>query len=470
MNTQHRGSGRVGRLLAAAIVVTFGFGSGTQTPPHQRPDVILITVDTLRADHLGAYGYPRPTSPNIDRLAREGTIVAHCYSASSETAPAIASLFTSNYPHTTGVLGNGQTFPKRANLVRSLRAAGYQTAGFVSSTVLSRPFGMAVEFDHFDARLTGEELNRPRAERPARDTLRAAAAWLAAAKSPNPKFVWIHLIDPHGPYQAPVAANRFVGDAHYRQHDRLLTASDVDMAPAWSIPRYQVLGQQRNANFYIARYDAEIRYMDIALGIFFDDLKRQGRYDNSSIILTADHGETLAEPNRPRSFSHSVVAYEEDLRVPLIVKNARSAKPFPQLGTVQTIDLAPTILASVGIRAPREFAGRNLYISEKTRFRSIYGFGAYGDAYRERDVGTQFSVLKGPWRFIVNTKTGSVELFDRRVDPTERHNVAAGNPRLVAGFRQELRAVLANGSAPTDAVKLTPEYLKQMRSLGYLGP
>jgi arylsulfatase A-like enzyme len=181
------------RRLPAAIVLLLAIVAGAIVWRLQRsgdrgpapvdfvrtPDqnVLIVTIDTLRADHLGFAGYPRDTSPHLDALAREGTAFARCYSVSATTGASHASLFTSLYPHEHGVLANRQRFPRGlATLMRALRGRGYRTAGFVSSVVVGRKMGLQDEFDHFDDQGTTAELNRKRPERPAADTLAAAEA------------------------------------------------------------------------------------------------------------------------------------------------------------------------------------------------------------------------------------------------------------------------------------------------------
>ncbi|HSE39806.1 MAG TPA: sulfatase, partial [Acidobacteriota bacterium] len=288
----------------------------------EKSNLVLITVDTLRADHLGIYGYKRQTSPNLDRLAKEGHWFKNSYSQSATTGASHVSLFTSRYPQSHGVLANREKFPQFTSIMDTFRTNGYSTAGFVSSAVLAGDFGIGKKFNHFDETLTRAEKNRTnRYERTAKETLLAAQKWIERTKAPF--FVWIHLIDPHGPYEAPEKPDQFVNDAYYKDETAIL-----EFAPSnWDlnkIPLYQRLDNNKEAAYYTARYDAEIRYTDEALGLFLRFLEHSNHYENTVLIVTADHGETMAEPNHLRHFSHSTIAYEEVVRVPLIVKGSES--------------------------------------------------------------------------------------------------------------------------------------------------
>jgi arylsulfatase A-like enzyme len=433
---------------------------------------VLVTVDTLRADHLGFAGYPRETSPHLDALAREGTWFAHCYSTSATTGAAHVSLFTSLYPHEHGVLANKQRFPRGLpTLMRALRDRGYHAAGFVSSVVVGRKMGVQDEFDHFDDEGTTVERNRPqRPERPAAATLSAAAAHLASLPPDAPFFLWVHLIDPHGPYQAPENADRFVGDAHFSRSPVLLPVASGDWVLG-HIPAYQALGPRREADFYVARYDAEIRYADEALGRFFVALREQRRYDDTLIVVTADHGETLAEPTHKRFFSHGTIAYDEVVRIPLVIREPRGGqrlRPLDRERLVSSLDVAPTVLELLAAPPVAGFRGRSLLGAARDREEPVFSLGAYGTDLLEKTIGTQFSVLRGPWRYVVNTKDRSEELYDRRADPGETRDVAARHPAERDALRGALAGLMSGGTRPAPPVQMTPEHEQALRALGYV--
>jgi arylsulfatase A-like enzyme len=435
------------------------------------PNVLFITVDTLRADHLGIDGYARDTSPTIDALAREGVWFPRCYTQSATTGASHASIFTAALPPTHGVLSNNEQFPDRPSLLRSLRARGWATAGFVSSVVVGKKFGAQRELDHFDDRATSVEQTRPdRGERVAADTLAAAGDWLAARRDPRPFFLWIHLIDPHGPYTAPVEPDRYVNDGKATFGARELPAG----ASSWvfgAIPAYQLLGAHRDPEYYVARYDAEVRYADDALGAFFARLRTLGLWDRTLVVLMADHGETLADADHQRYFSHGVITYEEVSRIPLVIREpggrGRLAAVDPAR-PVMAIDVAPTVLDLLGVDVPAAFEGRSMLGGQHDAETPLVSLGAYGRDELEKRIGTQFSVRRGPWRYVTNSRDGSEELYDHRDDPAERRNLAA----TAAATRDELRAIVQRVlAAPGGAgrpVDVTPEHREKLRALGYV--
>jgi arylsulfatase A-like enzyme len=454
--------------LALAAVVLAACG-GTDRPV-SRPNLILITIDTLRADHLGFAGYARDTSPALDRLAAEGVWFPWCYAQSATTGASHATIFTSLHPHDHGVLANREQFPDKPSLIETLRRQGYFTAAFVSSVVVGRKFGIARLFDHFDDELTTPEPNRQeRYERPAGQTLDAARRLAARLPRSRPFFLWIHLIDPHGPYRPPEQADVFVGDRR-QASPRILEigGSDWDLG---RIPAYQSLDGRTDAEFYVARYDAEIRYADAALGLFFDRLRSLGLYDRTVIAVTSDHGETLAEPGHKRYFAHGTMAYEEVVRVPLVVREPagrRQLARVPRDQVVTSMDIAPTLLALLGVRAPSGFQGRNLLREQPTEGAPVFSMGAYGSPMLTAEIGTQFSVLRGPWRYILNSADGVEELYDHRVDPLEAVDVAVREPETLARLRRDVASYLQRTPAGATPVEMTPEHLERLRALGYV--
>jgi arylsulfatase A-like enzyme len=457
-----------GPLLCAGLAIGC---HGGERPAAQPRSAILVTVDTLRADHLGFAGYRRDTSPHLDALAREGTAFPRAYSVSATTGASHASLFTSLYPHEHGVVANRQRFPRGlATLMRALRAHGYRTAGFVSSVVVGRKMGLQDEFDHFDDQGTTAELNRPqRPERPAAATLEAAATHLAGLPADTPFFLWAHLIDPHGPYAAPEEPDRFVGDAHASGTPVLLPIGAADWVIG-RIPAYQVLGGRRDAAFYVARYDAEIRYADEALGRFFARLRQLGRWDDTLVVVTADHGETLAEPGHKRYFAHGTITYDEVVRIPLVVREPRGEHrlgPAAAGPAVTSLDVAPTVLALLGYPPEPAFRGRSLLRGARPA-EPVFSLGAYGSELLEKTIGTQFSVLEGPWRYVVNSQDGSEELYDHRDDVAESRNVAAAQPARRDALRAALAALRSERGREAPSVEMTPEHRQALRALGYV--
>jgi arylsulfatase A-like enzyme len=381
-----------------------------------------------------------------------------------------ASIFTSTYPRTHGVLSNFDAYVERPSLMTALRARGYLAAGFVSSVVLNRKFGLQRQLDHFDDGATATESNRAdMSERPARDTLQAALAYIEQLDRARPFFVWIHLIDPHGPYAAPIEPDRFVGDANAKPGLRSLALGDANVGFA-IIPKYQILNGVRDPDYYVARYDGEIRYADDALGAFFERLRALGLYDRTLMIVTADHGETLDEPTHRRYFAHEQVTYEEDTRIPLVVHEPAGQRDLADLdhnAVVLSIDVAPTILDLVGVAIPKEFEGQSLLRAARGPDEPVFSFGSYV-SWEERTIGTQRAVLRGPWRYVFNTLDGVEEIYDHRTDPRESHNLAAKNPDALADLRRALADFMAKPGAQNPPSEMSDAERERLRALGYV--
>lgn len=454
-----------------AVAVALGGAAGCRRTPPRPPNAILITIDTLRADHLGVYGYVRDTSPNLDAIARAGTWVERLYTQSVTTRASHATIFTGCLPRTHGVLSNVEEYPDRPSLMTALKADGYATAGFVSSVVLNKKFGAQRQFDHFDDSPTTTELNRANmAERPARDTFQAVLAYIEQLDKTRPFFVWVHLIDPHGPYTAPVDPDRFVHDEHAKLGRRVLPLGSTNIGFG-DIPRYQILHGERDPEYYIARYDAEIRYVDLAFGEFVARLRTLGLYDEALLVVTADHGETLDEANHRRYFSHGLVAYEEVSRIPLIVHEPRDQKRLAALdrnAPALSIDLAPTMLDMLGVEAPPEMEGRSMLRAPRGVDEVAYSLGSYGSPVLEQQMGTQLSLRQGPWRYIFNTLDRGEELYDHRFDPAEEHNVAATTADTLEEARRLLTDYLQQPAQQNRASDVSPEERERLKALGYV--
>jgi len=388
--------------------------------------VILISVDTLRADHLGAYGYKAARTPNIDSLAHNGTVFAQTESQIPLTLPSHTTLFTSNYPFETGVEENGERVPPGAvTLATVLQAHGYKTAAFIGSCLLNREMGLDRGFDVYDSPFTLQSgaLENPYAVRVRRDgalVVRAARQWLDGNRGQT-VFAFIHLFDLHTPYSAPGAAGR--------------TGS--------------------------AAYDAEVEYADQAIGRLRQALEQGGWWDRSLVILLADHGESLGDHGEA---SHGYFIYQSTLRVPLIVHWPADSTGHPARveEPVGLIDVAPTVLGFLHIAPPPSFHGVNLL--------NAVPHAVYSESMYTRDA-FQWAPLRGIWlgsrQYIQAPRP---ELYDLQADARELANIAGANPAETHSLEDQLAKLLAhfapkrNGSGP----ELVPQARGALESLGYL--
>jgi choline-sulfatase len=439
---------RVG--IAAGIAATVFAGITRAATP-----VILISVDTLRADRLGVYGYKGARTPNIDALARNGTLFAQAGSQIPLTLPSHTSLFTSSYPFETEVEENGERVPSAAvTLASVLQAHGYKTAAFIGSCLLNREMGLSRGFDFYDSpfSLQSGVAENPYSLRVRRDgalVVRAARQWLDANRGET-VFAFIHLFDLHTPYSAPAAAGR--------------TGS--------------------------AAYDAELEYADQAIGRLRQALEQGGWWERSLVILLADHGESLGDHGEA---SHGYFIYQSTLRVPLIVHWPPNSGEHPARveEPVGLIDVAPTVLGLLHIAAPPSFHGVNLMnaVPQAVYSESMYTRDAFQWAplrglrvgsHVESRIGSQVgsSVVSQAGSSVVShvesrqyIRAPRAELYDLQADPGELTNIAAANAPEAHSFEEQLGKLLAQFAPKRSAPgpDILPLARGALESLGYLG-
>jgi arylsulfatase A-like enzyme/Flp pilus assembly protein TadD len=383
-------------------------------------NVLLITIDTLRRDRVGAYGNHDGLTPNIDRLAAGGVRYPHAFSPAPLTLPAHASILTGLLPRRHGIHNNtkfrlDEHVPTLASV---LKRAGYRTGAFVGAFVLDGRFGLNQGFDEYDDRLPrGERASFHFAERRGAEVVALAQDWISSgsgARSAGPWFAWVHLFDPHAPYEAPV---------EYR---------------AGRTP-----------------YDAEVAYADAMLGPLLARLSAAQALSPTLIVLTADHGESLGDHGE---MTHGLFAYDSTLAVPLIV-NAPAIAPATVDAPVSHPDLTPTILDLLGLAAPGPVDGQSL-VRPPAPDRPLY-FEAL-DASLTRGWAPLRGIIQGGWKYI---DLPDAELYDLATDPGEQHNRIDRDPHADL-LKRTLR--LASGpdtAAPRVAVE--PEAAARLRSLGY---
>jgi arylsulfatase len=327
------------------------------TPAQPRPNLLLVTIDTLRADRLGLYGFEGESSPNLDAFSQGAVVFERAIAASSRTAPSHASIFTGRWArdHSVGVINGSSRLGDEATLAGTLAAAGWETAAFVSNSVLHSRIGLDSGFAHYDDSLPDAEANRAHIfERHAEQTTRSAVAWLEGER-PGPWFVWVQYNDPHGPYTPPP---HYIAQARPRLdgEERPLPVLQAH-AGELGIPAYQRFGDERYPEQYRARYAGEIRYTDAWLGRLLEAADAQSGGRDTVILVTADHGEALGEENR--YFQHGSGTTPNLVHVPLIVR-APGATPARYPEPVHHVDIAPTLLELAGLPQIEGGAGLSL--------------------------------------------------------------------------------------------------------------
>jgi choline-sulfatase len=421
---------RIAGVWVAGLAIAVSVSSA-QTVIGSSPDVYLITIDTLRADHVHCYGDDQIQTPALDSIARDGVRFTQAFTPSPITNTAHTSILTGLLPSVHGVTDFGiplaKTIPTWAEL---LKQNGYQTAAFIGAVVLdSRTLAPGLDrgFDYYDnfPSDSSESKHWGRVERRGEDVVHRAEAWMDGHPA-KPRFVWVHLYDPHDPYDPP--------------------------------PPFAQIYKDR-------LYDGEIAYADSALGHLLTYLKRQNRYNRALIVVVGDHGEGLGEHGEQ---THGIFLYDATTHVPLLIKLPVSGKPAVVEAQVQTTDVLPTVLDLLDIAAPAALAKRSLrgeFAEGKENDRLVFG---------ETDYPLRFgwaplrAVRSGGFKFIEAPRP---ELYDLGKDPGELKNeYEPWNPTV-----QHLRAELTSSAmrpprASASSGTASSKTLNELRALGYLGP
>ena len=320
----------VGLILAAAYAaVLTGCSDSTSGAPPPIRNIVLISLDTLRADHLGVYGYPRETSPKIDSFARQAFVFDRMLAPAPNTPPSQMAMMTSLYPGRHGFTGKGDKLVAGIEtLAERLSAAGLRTAGFVDGGYLHAAFGFDRGFDSYNHRGGGLAEILPRATR-----------WLDA-HADEPFFLFLHTYDIHAPYFSPPP---FGGMFHEQPYAGDLVPT-VERLDALFLEQAEL--DPVDVQHLVDSYDEGIRYTDFQIGRFLDELERRGHFDDTLIILTSDHDEEFGEHG---SVIHWQLYFQPNLRIPLIVRPPGGAEgPLRIAAPAQLIDILPTLLALVG--------------------------------------------------------------------------------------------------------------------------
>jgi arylsulfatase len=443
---------RRGALCAVPAAVATAILLPLMARPARSPiarNIFLVTVDTLRADHLGAYGYPRDTSPNLDRWARSGRVFRWAFAHAPMTGPSLAAVMTGLQPRETGVRNNGMPLKAKVHtLAERLRNRGYRTAAIVGNYHLRRGTGFEDGFESFDDRMEQRELVRKRAERTAQASTQAAIAWLQRAPA-EPFFLWVHYQDPHGPYTAP---EEFQGAFVPRHASGRQLPVNASPSGNGGIPAYQVLGNRRDYDYYVGQYDAEIRYFDSGFGELMTRIESLGLLRRSAVLFTADHGEGMGEHDY--YFAHGEHVYLELLRVPLIVWAEGVTPGVVTDALASHRAISPTILnLTEGDRGGRT---QDLLADR-------------GDAGAFAEISTESghvcSLVHGRTQLLSSRRGGEIQVVDLErgplVDPTEH-----GRERNLKGMARLLDLLCQPGA--TEKERTIPSDPDVLRSLGYL--
>ncbi|HEY3174513.1 MAG TPA: sulfatase [Candidatus Polarisedimenticolia bacterium] len=452
----------VGAALCAAAAGLFLW----LRPPRvkTRPSFLVIAIDSVRADHVGAYGYPRSTTPRIDALARDGILFEEAYSQAPWTKPSVASIFTSSYTSVHHVLfskrvvnGEDRTDVLNAKfltLAEAMKSGGWATGGFGQKIHLRPEFGFDQGFDRYD-------MHARRAE----NINRRALDWLRS-DDPDRFFMYLHYNDPHYPYKPHPEYARFGsttarvqidGDTKraFREGTLRLTADDIRQL--------------------LDLYDGEILYADTLIGELLDRIGGLG-YHNVTVIVTADHGEEFLDHG---DITHGQSLYGELVRVPFIIGGSglpASARGRRSRATVELIDIMPTLLEMAGLPRPPDLQGRSLAPLLAPAIPTEPGpvTAVFSERRDPNDADFSSTVFDGRWKFIHDASLNRVLLFDIETDPGEKRPMEGAGGEIVGALRGQLeRWAAANRTLhdkirPEDDRPLDPETERRLRSLGYV--
>ncbi|MBE3071906.1 MAG: sulfatase-like hydrolase/transferase, partial [Acidobacteria bacterium] len=409
-----------GAVIVAAAWWLFPFARDTGRPVLGRVNLLLVTIDTLRADRVGG-----ELTPAINALARHGASFAEARSVVPLTLPAHASLMTGLLPPNHGVRLNGvhRLSPDRPTLARLLKSAGYRTAAVIGAYVLDRRFGLAEGFETYDDDIArgDREAGLLEAERRGDVVAARALAWLQAQPDDGrPFYLWVHLYDPHAPYDPP---------------------------PAWLDRAH---GQP---------YDGEVAYADAQLGRIVDALAARGLLDSTLIVVAGDHGESLGDHGEQ---THGLLVYEKAVDIPLVFSAAALTASI-RTDAASLVDVFPTVLGLLGMPPPPRHDGRDLFAPGAARVEAE----AYAETLYPEAAGCSplYALASGRWKYIGGPAVP--ELYDLAADPGEQRDVTPDHRPVADAMGSRIAAITSRGVASVPTA-LSRDAAERLRALGYV--
>lgn len=447
-----RGAARARLVAASTLLAILATASVVEAAPRRFPDILVVTVDTLRYDRLSINGYARPLTPNLDRLLASGARFDQTRVVEPLTAPSLISTFTSLHPHSHAASRNGLHMrPGLPSVTRTLSERGYRTAAFVGNwTMKNELTGFAEHFDRYEEVFSRKRWFLWLAEATGADLNDEALEWLDGHLEEEqrwPFLLWVHYVEPHAPYRLQ---EDFVG----------------------------VLGDLENPG-PADRYDTEVAYVDHQIGRLLEEVRERVSSENLVVVFASDHGESLGEHGY---WGHGRNLHEENLRVPFAITWPGRVEPRRIAAPASNIDTAPTLLGLLGLPVPDYFRGHDwsptlLEGSDPPAGRITFHQAHKGavQAQRRSEAARRRGLLEvgqfdGRQKDILDVKDGSRRRFDFARDPHELRNLAAGGEaagEALAAWLEEVKEGLA-ASDELPPPSLTEEDLEQLRALGYI--
>jgi len=420
-------------------------------------NVVIVSVDTLRADHLGVYGYERDTSPRLDALAREAVVFERARAPRGLTWPSLVSLFTSLYPKSSNVRQNGDLLADDVPTLASvLQQAGYETAAFLGNAC-------GVFTRNFDTLYCGED----------EAVHREALGWLAGDHA-EPYLLWVHYKAPHEEYLPPEPFDRFTREDYAGPatgHRSYLDRVTLEKKPPSEADLAHIVGL----------YDGEVLYSDAMMGEIVDALEDRGDFDESIFVFTSDHGEELLQHNN--YYYHSCSVYEAVLHIPLVLRLPDRNRAGTRLAPlVENLDVTPTLLELLGVASPDGLEGQSLRGLINGEPGAEGRFSRAFAEYNRPGTGWIGTVRTDRWHYIHNPEgittlcrpqsdyfeVAPRELYDHERDPEERWNVAIENAELVDELAREVMESFDRQRDHAPPLRADPAVIEQLKAMGYL--
>ncbi|MBW2289940.1 MAG: sulfatase [Deltaproteobacteria bacterium] len=435
---------RLGVLAFLALLVNACCGPAH----HPVRNVILISIDTLRADHLGTYGHDRPTSPNLDAFASDGVVFEDASATSPWTLPSHASLLTGRYPRGHGVRTEEHRLGDEVPVLAAVMSErGFKTAAIVNTLFLSPRFGIARGFDSF------EVIESDQSRQGAAHRITNKAIERLEGRREERNFLFVHYFDVHSDYLSLPRYERLFAPEPGRFTGRtiqllLAIRGDVPIGAA-------------DADRLTRLYDGGIRQLDDEIGRFFEWLREHGWLEDTLVIVTSDHGEEFLEHG---GLLHGNSHYQEMLHIPLILGGAGIPAGRRIGAAVSLVDIAPTIFSVLEIPSPPGMDGADL----RPLWQEPQPVASERLVFAEAGPGELRSVRSGRSKLITQGPTGPAELYDLANDPAETQDLAAERPELVAALEAEIARFAASAREPQLAPELSDDEKERLQALGYL--
>ena len=479
------GKGLVCRLATLLLLAAPAAACGGDPGPEAPKNLIIISVDTLRADHMSLYGYQRPTTPEIEAFARNATTFDRAIAPWPKTAPSMVSMFSGRYPHSTGVMFASRGLyvaDEQLMLAEIAKRHGLSTGAVVSNAVLGSSTNFAQGFDRYIETYESESPFGDEGRNRAESVTFHARFLMRQQAAEGPFFLWVHYVDPHTIYNPPPEfAEPFFNDAHYDSTELRLNEDDQNFNGGVAGKYWRQNGGQAEAGWYTANYDGEIAYTDEQIGVLLEEMESLGLMENSVIMLTADHGESLGE--HQYFFEHGWFPYHACGWIPWVVHwpgNPEPGKRIPYPSGL--LNLVPTALDLLGWEAPEGvFHGKSVVpvLLGEQEYTETWVVEEAGEGGLKRPEFLR-SIQDEEWKLVhvpseryrAMMQGVEYELYNVLADPMETENVADQHPEIVARMRTALEEIIDRtgpiAPPPGQAPRYTEEELRSLRALGYI--